>query len=111
MDLERQTRPGFSGAAYRYIRATDKIPTYVEIADESDPLCRVKLFGGPGTWWIAAYDPDTRIAWGVAEIQERETGSFSMDELVDLRIPPFGLPVERDLDWTPKRVSAVLADR
>jgi hypothetical protein len=40
----------FTGAAYEYLRADDALPTYREIADEHDPLCRVKLFP-PGSRW------------------------------------------------------------
>lgn len=117
--LEGQTVTPFRTAAYQYIRDADHLPTEEEEAvRERDPLCRVKLFGGPGTWWIAGYDPDTRIGYGVAEICEREVGSFSMEELVALRIPieiigfgrtREGLPIERDLRWKPQRISEVLA--
>lgn len=43
----------FTGAPYEYLRADDALPTYKEIPEESDPLCRVKLSrqgrGGPTT--------------------------------------------------------------
>ncbi len=105
-DLEASTfqkRP-----AYRYIRQTDDIPTYLEIEGFDDVFCWVKLFNptGVGTWYIAAYDPDTRTAWGVAEIHEREISSFSMAELVEYR-GRFGLPIERDLMWKPRRLSEI----
>lgn len=92
--------------AYRYIRKADKLPTYDEIPRDkpfAEIMCPVKLFNptGIGTWWIAAYDPDDRIAWGVAELTEAEVGSFSMDELIALRGRPFGLPIERDIYYTP----------
>jgi Protein of unknown function (DUF2958) len=69
----------------------------------------VRLFNptGAGTWWIAAYDPDTRIAWGVGDIFVREAGSFSMDEILAFR-GIGGLPIERDLYYTPVSVAAVL---
>jgi hypothetical protein len=75
---------------------------------EKDPLCPVKLFGGPATWWLAAYDPEDRVAYGVTQLQEREAGNFSMAEVVALRIPPYGLPVERDLSYVPQRISEIL---
>jgi hypothetical protein len=34
----------FTGPAYEYLCAEDALPSYREIADEQDPLCRVKLF-------------------------------------------------------------------
>lgn len=101
--------------AYRYIRKSDRLPTYDEIPHDK-PLdqivCKVRLFNptGIGTWHVAAYDPDTRVAWGVAQLQEKEVGSWSMDELTSFR-GRFGLPIERDLYGSPKTISAVLADR
>ena len=96
---------------YRYIRVADKVPTYDQIAEVKDPLLLVRLFnpGGQGTWWIASYDPDTRIAFGVAKIQELEIGYFSMAELVDLR-GGSGLPIERDLYWQSQPISAIIAE-
>ena len=41
----------FSGAAYQYRRAGDALPSFRRIANEPDPLCRVKLFQ-PGSRWI-----------------------------------------------------------
>jgi Protein of unknown function (DUF2958) len=72
-------------------------------------LCKVRLFNptGIGTWWVAAYDPDGHVAWGVAEIHEREIGSFSMDELTEYR-GRFGLPIERDLGWKPRSLRDVI---
>jgi hypothetical protein len=31
-----------------------------------------------------------------------------MAELVEARIPPFGLPIERDLGWQPQRISDIV---
>ncbi len=97
---------------YRYLRISDKLPTYDAIPHDK-PLdqivCKVRLFNptGIGTWHLAAYDPDTRIAWGVCELQEKEVGSFSMDELVAYR-GQFGLPIERDLYYSPKTIGELI---
>lgn len=104
------------GPAYRYIRKADRLPTYDQL-DEADGhtfdniLCKVRLFNptGIGTWWIAAFDPDTEIAWGVAELHCREVGSFSMRELAEYR-GQFGLPIERDLHFRPVTISDLLND-
>lgn len=100
--------------AYRYLRRADQLPLYSQIAEEDghtfdNILCRVRLFnpGGAGTWWIAAYDPEDRIAWGVAEIHTREVGSIGMAEIVAFR-SRYGLPIERDLHYTPMTIAAVL---
>ncbi|MHB8573293.1 MAG: DUF2958 domain-containing protein [Candidatus Dormibacteria bacterium] len=109
-DLEAsafQRRP-----CYRYLRAADQLPTYAELGDLEfeDILVRVRLFNptGAGTWHLAAYDPDTRVAWGVAHIHVSEVGSFSMAEIVEFR-GGFGLPIEPDLQFEPVSLVAVLA--
>lgn len=99
-DLEASTfqrRP-----AYRYIRATDNLP--VDAPD--NPVAYVKLFDPTSgwTWYIASYDPTTRIAYGLVHGFEDEYGYINMSELVALR-GRFGLPIERDLWWTPQPLS------
>jgi hypothetical protein len=110
-DLERSTSPRFNkGAAYRYIRASDNLPRTdsVGYTQHDDPIVRVKLFDPTGswTWYIIAYDPDTRRAYGLVKGWEDELGYFSMEELVSLR-GQFGLPIERDIHWTPRPLSKV----
>lgn len=100
-DLEESTfqrRP-----AYRYIRKSDELP----IEPPEEPMALVKLFDPTGswTWYIAAYDPATRTAWGLVDGSEEEYGDIYMPELVALR-GRSGLPIERDLHWTPKPLSA-----
>ena len=95
-DLELSTfqkRP-----AYRYIRATDNLPGLD--VQEAIPMARIKLFDPTGswTWYLAAYDAESRTAFGLADGWEREYGYISMGELVEFR-GRFGLPVERDLHW------------
>ena len=102
-DLEASTfqkRP-----CYRYIRKADKLP---DLRSEADPIiARVKLFNPAGrwTWYIAEYDPETRTAYGLVVGECTETGYIDMAELVDFRGSPFGLPIERDLSFTPKPLS------
>lgn len=93
-DIEKSTFQ--NKPAYRYIRASDHVPTV------DGKVALIKLFNptGAGTWYIAEYDPKTRIAYGAAKIHEFEYGLFSMEELVNFR-GRFGLPLERDLGWTP----------
>jgi Protein of unknown function (DUF2958) len=97
--------------AYRYIRAADRLPTIDEIGSRGldEVACPIKLFNptGRGSWFIAAYDPETRLAWGVADIYEREAGPIDMAELVDFR-GRFGLPIERDLHYSPQTVTELL---
>lgn len=95
-DLERSTFQG--RPCYRYLRASDNLP--VEAPEK--PMALVKLFDPTGswTWYIAAYEPETRCAWGLVDGFEREYGSIYMPELVEYR-GRFGLPIERDQGWKP----------
>jgi hypothetical protein len=104
MDLEASTFQ--KTPAYRYLRASDRLPTIKEVQQLDDPIAQVKLFNptGVGTWFIAAYDPATRIAYGIASTHECEEGDIFMPELVEYR-GRFGLPIERDLHWTPRPLS------
>ena len=90
---------------YRYIRVSDKLLVRSK-SGALDPIAKVKLFNptGIGTWYICEYDPDTRLAFGLAVLQMAEIGYFSMAELVAFR-GQFGLPIERDLHWAPRRLS------
>lgn len=101
-----QTRTPFKGGAYQYIRTTDHLPSTDAAAAADDPLCKVKLFTpvGRGSWFIAGFDPDTGLAYGVADLFEREVGDIDLNELAAVRTRPFGLPIERDLYWTPQTI-------
>jgi hypothetical protein len=93
---------------YKYIRDADRLP--VE-ATEDDPVMKVKLFNptGAGTWYIASYDPDTGIAFGVADLGfGPEAGDLYIPEMVEFR-GRMGLPIERDLHFRPKKMSEVLS--
>jgi len=99
-DLEMsafQNRP-----AYRYIRASDRLPTIDAAREESEPMARIKIFNPEGswTWYVNSYDPDTRQAFGLVDGFEKEYGYFNMSELCAFR-GDMGLPLERDLYWTP----------
>ena len=69
-------------------------------------MVRVKLFDptSAGTWYIAGYDPESGIAFGAAQIFEHEIGDIYIPELVGFR-GGFGLPIERDIHFTPCRLS------
>lgn len=96
---------------YRYIRKADKLPKIGVVNHDDDLACKVRLFNptGIGTWWIAAYDPETEIAFGVTQLQFTEVGDFYMPELVAIR-GQFGLPLERDLYYSPMTIKEVLRD-
>lgn len=97
--------------AYKYVRKSDRLPTYENLPDEGadQTICRVKLFNptGAGTWWLASVDDDG-VAFGVAEIHERELGTVWLPELIEFR-GRFGLPIERDLYFRPTSAAEILA--
>ena len=105
--IERSPFKGFGGPAYQYIRTTDKLPTIAEALDVEDPIAKVKLFalGSSWTWYIAAYDPETRNAFALVDGHELEAGVVHIPELLALK--SFGLPIERDLHWTPRKFSEI----
>lgn len=71
-----------------------------------DPTVHLKLFtpDGSWTWYATEYDPEDRLFFGLVDGHEEELGYFSLDELLDVR-GPMGLPIERDLHFTPKPLS------
>jgi hypothetical protein len=103
--------PAFHRPAYRYIRATDRLPSTDTAYENVDPLIRVKLFDPVGnwTWYVAGYDPDRRVAYGAVDGFAFEVGDFWMPELTTRRGRPFGLPIERDLWFEPRLLSVLRA--
>lgn len=82
------------------------LPSLYETERTDDPIARIKLFtpDSSWTWYITEFDVNERICFGIVVGHEREFGYFSLAELEELR-GPLGLPVERDLHFTPKPVS------
>jgi hypothetical protein len=106
-DLEAYPYRPFRTPAYRYLRAADRLPS-TEAALEAgmDARVIVHIFNptGSGDWYVTGYDPETRIVSGAASLGYGvELGDSSMAELVEFR-GRFGLPLERDLHWTPKPI-------
>lgn len=62
-------------------------------------VAHVKFFLGAWTWYVTEFDGKDEL-FGLVDGHEKELGYFSLAELESLR-GPFGLPVERDLYWTP----------
>lgn len=110
MTIFGQTQKPFRTAAYQYVRESDKLPSTDAAHADPDTLCKVKLFNptGRGAWYIAGFDPDTGLAFGVADLFEREAGDIDLNELAAVRVR-FGLPIERDLYWDPQTIKELLA--
>jgi hypothetical protein len=107
----------FSGAAYQYRRAGDALPSFRRIANEPDPLCRVKLFQ-PGSRWIyyvcaaseyEGVEAPVLTGFCVSPLGPHcdELGDQPLAEITRVRVA--GLPPERDLYFEPVRLSRVEA--
>ncbi len=86
------------------------LPALYATEDIEDPIAQVKLFHplGGATWFLTEYNPDTKIGFGLAHIQETELGYISIEELQNLNLG--GLGVERDTSFKPKKLSEARQD-
>jgi hypothetical protein len=84
-------------------------PLYAQ-EKETDPTVHLKLFcpWNQWTWFATEGEPrgDDFIFFGYVIGQEREWGYFSLNELRSVT-GPFGLKIERDINFTPKPKSQV----
>jgi hypothetical protein len=82
------------------------VPKLYSTENDKDPLVRVKWFtpSSNWTWFVTEFDPIDRMAFGMVHGLEKEMGYISLDELLSVR-GPFGLVVERDLQFQPKPLS------
>jgi len=84
------------------------IPTLYSTEEIKDPLCRIKLFTPDSnwTWYLIEMDDANELCFGYVVGLEEELGYFTMSELKDIR-GALGLPIERDLGFTPIALSEV----
>jgi len=85
------------------------IPDLYSTEDTQDPICHIKLFTPDANWtWyvteLSIDDGDTCFGYVVG--LESELGYFSLSEIEAVR-GNLGLPVERDLAFTPTKLSEV----
>ncbi|WP_236622370.1 DUF2958 domain-containing protein [Novipirellula maiorica] len=103
-------RPRTKSPAHRLLTKgiLAKLPALGATSENRDPIVQVKWFTPDAnwTWWVIEYDPESRIAYGLVRGLELEFGTFTLDEVEDLR-GALGLPVERDLHFDPQPVSQV----
>lgn len=86
-------------------------PLYSQDNKGDDAVVIAKFFNpfGAGTWWVLEGEKREDGDWlffGLAEIWEREYGYFTLSELESLRLP-FGLTIERDINFKPCKVSEI----
>lgn len=64
-----------------------------------------RYFIGGNDWYVAEYDPNDRLFFGYAvlnnDFQNAEWGYTSLDELANINV--WGIEVDRDIHWKPRR--------
>ena len=66
-----------------------------------DAIAQVHYFHPLSGWnWYASEFDGEDLFWGLVKGFENELGYFSLKEMEGIRVG--GLPMERDLHWTPK---------
>jgi hypothetical protein len=114
--MGQHEEPFASDPAYAYVLASDELPPWNRRG--RDPLVKVKLFLPEGrfTYYVTAYTDDHghRYLSGycVSALGPDcdEHADAGCDELEAIRTPRLGLPLERDVHFQPRPLSAVLAD-
>lgn len=70
-----------------------------------DKIIYQHYFIGGSDWYMAEYDPNDRLFFGYAILNNdhemAEWGYSSLDELADISVR--GIEVDRDLHWKPKK--------
>ncbi len=98
-------------AAYVYIpdELREKVPPLYATEEQSDPTVWVKLFtpDSSWTWYITEFDGED-TCFGYVVGFAAEMGYFLLSDITCAR-GEFGLPVERDLFFTPCPLSDVRA--
>lgn len=77
---------------------------------DQDVVCKFFDPAGSWTWYAMNQDPkDPDYLWGIVKGFELEIGSFSLSELQSIK-GPFGLGIERDLHFTPRKAQEIWQD-
>jgi len=58
-------------------------------------VCKLFNPSGPGTWYLTELNAEDNVAFGLANIHEKELGYIDISELENFR-GIFGLKIERD---------------
>ncbi len=66
-------------------------------------IALIKFFNpcGIGTWYLTSFDPERGGFFGLCDLGDPELGYLDEREIRELRVPPFNLPIERDLWFAP----------
>lgn len=96
-----------TGNTMVYIPKSIKVPPLYATENQQDPVAWVKFFtpDSSWTWYVVEYDGKD-ICFGLVQGFYEELGYFSLQEMRKIR-GPMGLPIERDLYFTPVPLSKV----
>ena len=83
-----------------------RLPKLYSQEKVEDPMVQVKFFHPASSWtWYAIEFDGEDIFFGLVDGHEVELGNFSLYEMQQTVVR--GLKIERDLYWTPRRLSVV----
>lgn len=86
-----------------------ELPPLYATEAEKDPMVRVKFFYPDFSWtWYAVEFDGEDTFFGLVDGFERELGYFRLSELMENR-GKWGMEIERDLYFRPKRLSEIRA--
>jgi Protein of unknown function (DUF2958) len=84
-----------------------QLPPLYGTEQTPDPTAWVKFFTPDASWtWYATEFDGEDTFFGLVQGQDEELGYFSLSELQTLQ-GPFGLKVERDINFKPTPLSAL----
>ena len=86
------------------------IPDLYETEGSLNPTLFIRLFTPDSnwTWYVIEFSKEDRdTCYGYVQGLENELGYFSIKELESVRSGYFGLPIERDLSFTPTPFSTI----
>ena len=70
-----------------------------DVSDNTKVIAHYFNPTGSGDWYAITYDTENKTFWGLADLGFAEFGTFSLTELEQIKCPPFGLGIERDLHF------------
>jgi hypothetical protein len=92
-------------------KATPKLYANDEKTAE-ETMVVAKFFNpyGAATWWMTEYDSEKKLAFGYADLGFGcpELGYFSIAEMEEIRVKPFGGKIERDIHFTSCTLASVM---
>jgi len=87
----------------------ETIPKLYETERSLNPICHIKLFtpDSQWSWYIIEIDENQDVCYGYVQGLECELGYFSLEEELKQIKGPLGLPIERDISFTPTALSII----